>query len=308
MVFVDARCAGYVRIPILMLSGLPGGPTTIQPRQSRPYTRAMSFLSRLLASKAAPKRRIDRDVVQVELADGRCIDVLRVRDARARRLRVAIDERGVRLTLPARASAVSGDRFLHEHRDWIAMQLAQNVAYAIPALVAHVTPTLLLRGLDRPLQWSTARTSRFATGDVTLDADIVVNAHAPASPSSASLARALRDFYETEARSDINRWLPHYLGALPRPPARTRFKIMASQWGSLAPDGAMALDLSLVLARPSAFHYVLVHELCHLIHADHSRRFWGEVEARCPHWRDERAYLHSEGRRLKATLRALVMA
>ena len=83
---------------------------------------------------------------------------------------------------------------------------------------------------------------------------------------------------------------------------------MSSQWGSLAPDGSVTLDLSLVLARPSAFEYVLVHELCHLIHHDHSRAFWREVEARFPAWRDERRYFNAEGRRLKATLRALIGA
>ena len=81
---------------------------------------------------------------------------------------------------------------------------------------------------------------------------------------------------------------------------------MSSQWGSLSPDGNVVLDLSLALARPSAFEYVLVHELCHLVHANHSRLFWREVEARFPTWRDEREYVRGEGRRLKSALRALL--
>ena len=84
------------------------------------------------------------------------------------------------------------------------------------------------------------------------------------------------------------------------------FKRTSSLWGSLAPDGTLALDLALLLARPSAFEYVLVHELCHLLHADHSRRFWHEVEARFPHWREERDYLRAEGRALKGRLRQLL--
>jgi predicted metal-dependent hydrolase len=80
---------------------------------------------------------------------------------------------------------------------------------------------------------------------------------------------------------------------------------LRSIWGSLSPSGAVSLDLALVLGRPAAFEYVLVHELCHLIHANHSRAFWREVEARWPVWRDERAYLRGDGLALKGRLAAL---
>jgi len=256
------------------------------------------LMSRLLAPKP---RTIERDTLSLTLADGRTIDVQRVRDPRARRLRLSVDERGARLTVPLRASLASGERFLAGHRDWLASQLVHYAA-ALPGLERDVTAFLPLRDAQLPVVWRDGRCAR-----VHREGDVLVF-DAPARAGAAALRRALRDFYEGEARADLGRWLPRYLSGLPRPPRRMVFKIMTSQWGSLAPDASVALDLSLVLARPAAFEYVLVHELCHLIHPDHSRRFWREVEARCPGWRDERDYFRSEGRRLKASLRALLAA
>jgi len=256
----------------------------------------MPNLFRLLAPKP---RTIERDSITIDLPDGRSIDVERVRHPRARRLRLSVDERGARLTLPLRASLVSGDRFLREHRDWLATQLDHHAPGEIDVLAIGETTSLPLRDDTVPLRWEQGRFTLLAADDNGLL--FTVSARA----TTAALQRTLRDFYEAQARTDLARWLPHYIPSLPRPPSRVVLKRMSSQWGSLSPDGAMALDLSLVLARPSAFEYVLVHELCHLIRADHSRAYWREVEARFPAWRDEREYFHAEGRGLKARLRAL---
>ena len=247
-------------------------------------------------------RAIERDTFELALADGRTIGVQRVRDPRARRIKLSVDERGARLTLPARASRVAGERFAIEHRDWLAAQIARHALDAMPRLRPFHTTRLPLRGVELPLRWQAGRFCRLqceAPG-----AGLVFAL--PERAGAAAIACALRDFYEAEARADVGRWLPRYLPGLPRPPRRFRFKSMSSQWGSLAPDGSVALDLSLVLAPPPAFEYVLIHELCHLIHADHSRRFWAEVEARCPRWREEREWFRAEGRRLKASLRTLL--
>jgi len=245
-------------------------------------------------------RGIERDSVELALDDGRSVPVLRVRDPRARRLKLSVDERGARLTLPPRASLVAGQRFLAEHRDWLAEQLAHYAVDAAEPLQPGVTASLPLRAQPLPLRWQEGRYARLRQDDDGLLFTL------PAQASAASLRRALRDFYESEARTDVGRWLPRYLASLPRPPRRVLLKVMSSQWGSLAPDGSVALDLSLVLARPSAFEYVLVHELCHLVRPDHSRAFWHEVEARFPAWRDERDWFHDHGRRTKAALRALM--
>ena len=261
----------------------------------------MVSLLRRLMTPAAPV--IQRDTVRLRLDDAE-IEVLRVRDPRARRLKLSVDERGARLTLPLRASLVSGERFLQANRQWLQQQLARlgGDGLLAPALRLREPGVLPLRGELLPVQWQEGRFTR-------IEADSgVVTIQLPARAGEPALRRALREFYEVQVRADVGQWLPRYLPGLARAPSRLRPKVMSSQWGSLAPDGSMALDLALVLARPSAFEYVLVHELCHLLQANHSPAFWAEVEARFPEWRDERDYLREEGRRLKSTLHQLLRA
>jgi predicted metal-dependent hydrolase len=259
----------------------------------------MPFLRRLLAPRTPV---IERDVTSLVLDDGRNIEIQRVRNPRARRLRLSVDERGARLTLPTRASLVSGDRFLAEHKTWLADQLVRYTLDGLPTLLRGVSTTLPLRGTTIPLRWAEGRFTALEFDAATGEAIFRL----PARAGDAAMRRVLRDFYEGQARADVGRWLPKYLPTLPCAPRRVAFKVMSSQWGSLAPNGVVALDLALVLARPSAFEYVLVHELCHLVRADHSRAFWREVEARFPAWRAERDYFHADGRRIKAALRALL--
>ena len=236
----------------------------------------------------------------MRLPDGNEIDVLRVRHPRARRIKISVSERGVRLTLPMRASLRAADAFLHEHRDWIALQLPRwNVSNRAESF-GRDTTTIPLRGETVPLRWESGRYARARRDEHGVAIAL------PESASDASTRRALKEFYLAEARADIGRWLPKYLPAFPRAPTSIRLRPMSSLWGSLSARDALSLDLALVLAQPAAFEYVLVHELCHLIHRNHKRAFWREVEARGADWRAQRDYFHGEGPALKAELRRLV--
>lgn len=237
----------------------------------------------------------------LQLDDGEQLVVRWVRNARARRLKLSLNERGVRLTLPLRASERSAWAFLQAHAGWLQQQRrALGVDPPPLQLIPSALDALPLWGEAMPLSWEARACCRLQR-----EADRL-HFHYTHRSSSARLAAALRDFLEAEGRARIGALLPALLPGIPRPPQRIRLRPMSSQWGSLAAAGHLSLDLALVLAEPECFDYVLVHELCHLIVPNHSPAFWREVELRFPHWRRVRARLRDEGLALKARLNQLL--
>ncbi len=81
---------------------------------------------------------------------------------------------------------------------------------------------------------------------------------------------------------------------------RIRIGGQRTLWGSCSPCGTLSFNWRLVLAPAGVLDYVVVHELCHLRVPNHSRRFWGLVEERRPHWREQRAWLREHGPELLA--------
>src|SRR3954449_11821236 len=81
---------------------------------------------------------------------------------------------------------------------------------------------------------------------------------------------------------------------------RIRIGAQRTLWGSCSPGGTLSFNWRLVLASFSVLDYVVVHELCHLRFLDHSQRFWRLVEARRPHWREQRDWLREHGPELLA--------
>src|SRR5690606_568129 len=123
----------------------------------------MPSLFRLSPPADPTTSRLQRDSIAFVLSDGRRIDVLRVRDPRARRLRLSVGERGPRLTLPPRVSLAAGERFLLEHRDWLTHQLAPREDDVQP-LVPGEPGAVPLRGDRLALRWEGGRAARLLRG------------------------------------------------------------------------------------------------------------------------------------------------
>lgn len=71
-----------------------------------------------------------------------------------------------------------------------------------------------------------------------------------------------------------------------------------TQWGSCSADGSISLSWRLIMVPPVAFRYVVIHELCHLVHMNHSDRFWALVETQMPDYLPHKLWLRDQGGRL----------
>jgi len=76
------------------------------------------------------------------------------------------------------------------------------------------------------------------------------------------------------------------------PLPQLRIRAMKTRWGSCIPaKGVITLNSRLLAAPPRCIEYVAVHELCHLVHADHSAHFYRLLGQKLPGWKQCRAEL-----------------
>lgn len=79
---------------------------------------------------------------------------------------------------------------------------------------------------------------------------------------------------------------------------RITIRDQKTRWGSCSARGTLSFNWRLMLAPPAVLDYVVVHELCHLTHMDHSAAFWQAVADVCPDYRTHRKWLKDHGHEL----------
>jgi len=80
---------------------------------------------------------------------------------------------------------------------------------------------------------------------------------------------------------------------------QVRVKEQKTLWGSCSNKNNINLNYLLIMAPMKVIDYVIVHELVHTIHKDHSAKFWQKVETIMPNYKDARYWLKENGYKLR---------
>ena len=200
------------------------------------------------------------------------------RSERARRVRVVVEPTGsVEVVLPHRAAQREAAAAVRELRPWIERRLAETEA-AREAVRARGNRLPFL-GETLRARREPGRTRAHLRGDTLLYGD------------RAQIER----WYRRMARDEVVPLLDDAVAALGVDYTSLRIANQRTRWGSCSANGAMSFNWRLLLAPPEILEYVVWHEACHLVHMDHSPRFWSLLERHLPDYRTPRRWLRDNG-------------
>lgn len=107
-----------------------------------------------------------------------------------------------------------------------------------------------------------------------------------------------------QALQDIPPRVHRYAAAMGVTYARITIRNQKGRWGSCSSVGNLNFNCLLMLAPEDVRDYVVIHELAHRKHMDHSSAFWAEVASVMPDYKQREKWLKTEGKVLLARMRS----
>lgn len=115
-------------------------------------------------------------------------------------------------------------------------------------------------------------------------------------------AAVLRDWYINKAKDKISRRVTYHARELGVDVAEVKIVDNRYRWGSCTLHDNVTFNWRLIKAPMFVIDYVIVHELAHLIEANHTPRFWNIVRAQSPTMEKAKAWLKEHGQLLEQAI------
>jgi hypothetical protein len=112
--------------------------------------------------------------------------------------------------------------------------------------------------------------------------------------------KAIRAFYKKYARSILERLVREKANEMNLSFSRISIRNQKMQWGSCSPHKVLSFNWRLIAAPQAVVEYIVVHELAHLQHNNHSKAFWRTVQKYCSDYKKYERWLRKHGELIKA--------
>lgn len=108
----------------------------------------------------------------------------------------------------------------------------------------------------------------------------------------------LRHWLFEQAARETDRYIQQHAPRYQLWPRQVRIRQQKSRWGSCSGQNNLNINGLLIMTPPAVMEYVIVHELCHIRHKNHSIDFWQLVAEHLPDYQIHRNWLKQHGSRV----------
>jgi predicted metal-dependent hydrolase len=212
------------------------------------------------------------------------------RTGRRRSIGLRIDDRGLTVNMPLRASEKWLHSVLQEKAEWVVEKLESwQAKKPAPQQWTDGEP-ILFRGETFTLR---IIPSLFDAPPQLHGTQLIV--HVSRTDNPAVIEKIIMRWYRHEALQLFTECVGHFAPLMNVTPAEIKLSSARTQWGSCTTRGTVRLNWQLIKMPLHLVDYVVVHELAHLREMNHSAAFWRVVETVCPDYAKRRRELRKWG-------------
>ena len=220
------------------------------------------------------------------LLAGKHITYTLKRSGKRRSIGLRIDDRGLTVSVPLRASEKWLSSVLQDKAHWVVEKLDGWQTCKPPVQrwqdgeqIDYLGELLELRVVQSLFAAPAQRRGRELWVFVADDSD------------GANIEQAVSGWYRREAEQFFAQRVALFAPLLNAAPRTVKLSQAQTQWGSCTAQGAVRLNVQLIKLPQRLIDYVVVHELAHLRELNHSSSFWRVVESVCPDYASLRSEL-----------------
>jgi len=112
------------------------------------------------------------------------------------------------------------------------------------------------------------------------------------------IREAMELWYRTKAKEIVAQRVKYYQKFFNLQPTAIKIKEQKKRWGSCTAKNELLFNWRCIMAKSNALDYIIVHEMCHMYHKDHSKAFWDLMASVLPDYETRKAWLKNYGVRM----------
>jgi hypothetical protein len=215
------------------------------------------------------------------------VSVDRIVSSKRRTIALIVENDGsVTVRAPMRMPEYSIQEFIEKHVKWVEKKKAE-MRTAAPVLAKQYLPgeSFLYLGKAYALEMVQDQKTKLILGDRFRLSE--------AEQENAKLV--FQNWYRKQAKSLILERVKYFAKIHQLHYEKITITSARTRWGSCSPKNSISFSWRLIMTPLDVVDYVVVHELAHTVHHNHSKRFWGLVEKILPDYKERRKWLRKYG-------------